>query len=93
MFSKKLFSAVFSALLCFSSITFAADQVDINRADVGELALVLKGVGESKALAIVEHRKQHGPFQSLDQLADVKGIGKSLITQNRDRIKINIEKQ
>lgn len=60
--------------------------VNVNTADAATLAAVLKGVGNAKAEAIVAHRKQHGPFKSPEQLAEVKGIGDSLVNKNRDRI-------
>lgn len=49
-------------------------QVDINSATWGEI-VVLPGVGEKLAQAIVAHREQNGPFESLDSLQDVSGIG------------------
>ncbi|MFY2762942.1 ComEA family DNA-binding protein [Arenimonas sp. MALMAid1274] len=67
---------------------FAADKVDINSADAATLDRVLNGVGPSKAEAIVAHRKQHGAFRSADELSEVKGIGLSIIEQNRDRITV-----
>ena len=36
---------------------------------------MLPGVGPATAAAIVAHRDQHGPFQSVDQLGEVRGIG------------------
>lgn len=64
----------------------AADTVDINTADAATLAAVLDGVGEAKAEAIVAYREENGPFQSVDQLAEVKGIGLKTLEKNRDRI-------
>jgi len=49
-------------------------QVDINQAELGEI-VVLPGVGEKLAQAIVEHRAQQGPFESFDGLTEVPGIG------------------
>ncbi len=60
--------------------------VNINTADAATLAEVLKGVGQSKAEAIVAYRKEHGAFKSPEQLADVKGIGDKLVQTNHDRI-------
>ena len=43
----------------------------------------------AKAEAIVAHRKANGPFQSPEQLAQVKGIGLRTVEQNRDRIVVS----
>lgn len=66
----------------------AAERVNINTADAAALDRVLVGVGPSKAAAIVEYRKTNGPFKSAEELAMVKGIGLSLVEQNRDRIEL-----
>lgn len=64
----------------------APASVNINTADAAKLAEVLKGVGLAKAEAIVAYRKEHGPFKSAEQLAEVKGVGDKLVLANRDRI-------
>ncbi|HSB85370.1 MAG TPA: ComEA family DNA-binding protein, partial [Ilumatobacteraceae bacterium] len=51
-----------------------AGPVNINTATMDQLD-VLPGVGPTTAAAIVAHRQQHGPFQTVEQLADVRGIG------------------
>jgi competence protein ComEA len=48
--------------------------VDVNTATVDQLD-VLPGVGPTTAAAIVAHRQEHGPFQTVEQLGDVRGIG------------------
>ncbi len=48
--------------------------VDVNRADEAELA-ELPGVGPTLAQRIIAHRREQGPFQSFDDLKQVKGIG------------------
>jgi competence protein ComEA len=60
--------------------------VNINKADAATLASALKGVGTSRAQEIVRYREAYGPFTSVDELADVKGIGKSTLDDNRTRI-------
>ena len=65
---------------------FAAEQVDINSADATTLAEGLNGVGMSKAEAIVAYRTEHGPFASIEDLAQVKGIGEKIVDKNRDAI-------
>ncbi|HEX4870546.1 MAG TPA: ComEA family DNA-binding protein [Moraxellaceae bacterium] len=59
--------------------------VNINTAGLAAL-VTLKGVGEKKARAILNFRKSHGPFRSLDDFEAVPGIGPALIERNRDRI-------
>jgi competence protein ComEA len=54
--------------------TSPTEPVNINLATAEQLD-VLPGVGPATAAAIVAHRQQHGPFQSVDQLGDVRGIG------------------
>ena len=60
--------------------------VNINRADASSLAAGLRGVGPSKAEEIVRYREAFGPFETVDELAEVKGIGKSTLEKNRDLI-------
>lgn len=49
-------------------------KLDLNRASAAELDK-LPGIGPSKAKAIVQYREQHGHFQTIEQLKNVKGIG------------------
>ena len=74
--------------LTLAASAFAADQVDINTADAATLAAVLDGVGDAKADAIIAWREANGPFTSIDQLAEVKGIGLKTVEKNRDRIEL-----
>jgi competence protein ComEA len=48
--------------------------IDLNHADHAEL-LQLPGVGESLASRIEAYRDQHGPFQTVEELRRVHGIG------------------
>jgi competence protein ComEA len=78
--------------LLTSITTFAESKlvtVDINTANAEELALVLIGVGEKKAQAIVDYREQNGYFGSADELDKVKGIGPKTIEKNRDKIVVS----
>lgn len=70
----------------FAPIASAQEKVNINTADAATIDKVLVNVGPAKAEAIVAYRKQNGAFKSLDQLANVKGIGLKTIEKNRDRI-------
>jgi competence protein ComEA len=54
--------------------TSPTGPVNVNSATVDQLD-VLPGVGPTTAAAIVAHREQNGPFQTVEQLGDVRGIG------------------
>lgn len=69
------------------SSAFLFASIDINHADSKEL-VKLNGVGEAKALRIVQYIKQNGCFKSLDDITSVKGIGKGILLKNKDMIKI-----
>ncbi len=57
--------------------------VNINRADAATLAASLNGVGPSRAEEIVRYREAYGPFRSVEELTEVKGIGPSTLERNR----------
>ncbi|AMS16826.1 ComEA family DNA-binding protein [Pseudomonas chlororaphis] len=63
--------------------------VDINKADAATLQRELLGVGEVKAKAIVAYRETNGAFSSVDELLEVKGIGKAILESNREKLKVN----
>ena len=52
----------------------ATGQISLNRASAAEL-VTLPGVGEATAAAIIAHREANGPFQKVEDLMQVKGIG------------------
>jgi len=61
----------------------ALAAVNVNKAEAAEIAEELKGIGLSKATAIVAYRDQNGPFETLEQLTEVKGIGLKTVEKNR----------
>lgn len=64
-------------------------KVNLNAADAETLRRDLFGIGASKAKAIVAFRESNGPFTAVDELLEVKGIGKALLEKNRERLVIN----
>jgi competence protein ComEA len=61
--------------------------LDLNTATVEQLD-TLPGVGPATAAAIVSHRDEHGPFASVDDLADVRGIGPAKLDELRDLVRV-----
>jgi len=55
-----------------------AATIDINSADQDDLEQ-LPGIGPAKAEAIVAYRNEHGPFESIDELAEVDGISVEMV--------------
>ncbi|QLF94585.1 helix-hairpin-helix domain-containing protein [Pseudomonas sp. ABC1] len=68
--------------------TEQASMIDLNSADADTLARELSGVGANKARAIVDYREAHGPFTSVDELLEVKGIGASILERNEKRLTV-----
>ncbi|MBQ7216584.1 MAG: helix-hairpin-helix domain-containing protein [Synergistaceae bacterium] len=63
----------------------ASGLIDINRADLQELQRI-SGVGPAIAQRIIDYRKTHGAFTSIDDLQKVKGIGQARLAQIRPQI-------
>lgn len=80
-------SLLATVLLLSSAVGFAG-PVNINSATAEQIATELKGIGSTKAQAIVDYRTQNGAFKSADDLAMVKGIGERTIAANREYILI-----
>lgn len=66
-----------------------ASTVNLNTADAQTLQDALIGIGKVKAQAIIDHRDNNGPFASVDELLEVKGIGAATLEKNRDRLSVN----
>lgn len=76
------------SLAMLVSLQVIADPVDINTADVSILAGAIDGVGEKKAATIIAYRDAHGPFNSVDDLSKVKGIGTLTVDRNRHNLMV-----
>ncbi|WP_456457244.1 ComEA family DNA-binding protein [Nitratifractor sp.] len=75
-----------SLLGVFCLLGLLGASVDINNASVKELSS-LKGIGETKAKAIIKYRKTHC-FTKAEDLMQVKGIGVATFKKNRDEITV-----
>ena len=59
--------------------------VSINTATLEEL-MTLEGIGEAKAKSIIAYREEHGPYQAIEDLLNVSGIGESLLAKIKENI-------
>ena len=59
------------------------EVIYINAADVYELQR-LPGIGEKRAMDIIAWREEHGPFQAVDELTSVSGIGPGILEGLRE---------
>ena len=63
------------------------EKVNINEASVEELTK-LKRIGPKIAQRIVEYREKNGPFETPEDIMNVKGIGPKTFELNKDRITV-----
>ena len=73
-------------LLFFATAAFA--KVNINTATAPELT-ALPGIGQAKAGAIIKYREANGPFKSVDELNNVKGIGDKILENIKNEITVD----
>ena len=84
---RKLVLAMGAALLVSMNLfAWAGEPVNFNLASAEAIAEALSGVGLAKANRIVEYREVYGPFEHVDELAAVRGIGHATVEKNRDAI-------
>ena len=67
--------------------TQASGKVNLNTATVAQLD-GLPGIGATYAQRIVDYRKQHGPFKTVDSVTDVSGIGPALLEKIRGLVEV-----
>lgn len=91
MKKQRLLAAVLGAWLFAAALpalaTTDTKPVNINSATAAELESV-KGIGNSKAKAIVDYRDKNGPFKTVDDLKNVKGIGDRMMNTLREQVTI-----
>ena len=70
-----------------SKAALSGDVVNINTADESGLDK-LPGVGPATAARIIEYRTEHGPFESPEDIKNVRGIGQAKYEKMKDKIAI-----
>ena len=82
-----LLSLLVVSLLIPSAVAQEVQKVDLNRAGQEELES-LPGVGPHLASQIMEYREKLGPFQRVEDLMNVRGIGEKKFEQLKDLITV-----
>jgi len=62
-------------------------KVNINTATAQELS-TLPGIGPTKAQSIIDYRTTNGPFQSIEDIKNVRGIGDATFEKLKDKITV-----
>ena len=70
-----------------NEIVASMEKIDINQADAKTLT-TLKGIGKDRAVKIIEYREKNGPFEKVEDLMKVKGIGKKIFEQNKNVLSV-----
>jgi len=83
-----ILSLLFALSFMVSPLMAMPITVNINNADAETLTKQLKGIGPSRAAAIVEYREKNGPFAEIEDIVLVKGIGWKTMEANRESIRL-----
>ena len=70
-----------------SSSVVISGKISLNTANLDEL-MMLPGIGEAKAEAIIKYREEVGAFQNIEELKEVSGIGDAIFDQIKESITI-----
>lgn len=61
------------------------ELININTADENTLTQ-LPGIGPARARAIIEYREQNGPYRSVEELRNIRGIGPVIVENLRELV-------
>ena len=70
-----------------SNMVMEDEPININTATL-ELLMQLNGIGETKANAIITYREENGPFEKVEDILNVSGIGDKTFALIKDKIKV-----
>ena len=65
----------------------AAEKINLNTATLEEL-MTLERIGPKYAQRIIDYRETNGPFEKIEDIMKVKGIGPKTFEANKDRITV-----
>ena len=64
------------------------ETINLNQATAEQLQ-TLPGVGPALSERIIAYRDEHGPFTSVEQLAEVNGIGEAKLAKLKDQLTVD----
>jgi len=79
---------IFGVLAWVLTAAAALAAVNVNTATKEQLD-ALKGIGATKAQAIIDYRTKNGPFKSIDDLEKVPGIGPATLKDIRNDVTLS----
>ncbi len=91
-FMTRLIGASLIFILLFVPAAFSAERININTAGEKELK-ALPGIGSVIAKRIIEYREAKKGFKTIEELMNVKGIGKKKFEQLKDKVTAGEEKK
>ena len=65
----------------------AAEKINLNTATLEEL-MTLDRIGSKYAQRIIDYRETNGPFEKIEDIMKVKGIGPKTFEANKDRLTV-----
>lgn len=86
-FNVSIVSLDSSSALARPALNPSPGSIALNSASAKELEL-LPGIGPSLAARILEYRQGHGPFKSLEELQNVKGIGPKTLEKMKPYLRL-----
>jgi len=87
---KNVMAGLFVAMFMVAGPAWAGDKIDVNTATAEQLQSV-KGIGAKTAAAIIAYRATHGAFKNVEDLVDVRGIGKKKLAKIEDELEADDE--
>ncbi|MBA2655505.1 MAG: helix-hairpin-helix domain-containing protein [Tatlockia sp.] len=62
-------------------------KINLNKADLKSLSKSIKGIGPKRAEAIINYRREHGRFNSIKDLAKVRGFSSHYVQVHLAKLK------
>lgn len=84
-----ILAIMIAGFFCVQNV-IAEELININTATLEELD-TLPGIGASKAQAIIDYRELNGPFQAIEEITNVSGIGSATYENIKDLITVGYE--